>query len=188
MRTLFLLTTALVLSSMPAVAQLVDPNDPDYCKKAGPLERRTAAGYETCTDEGRKSADDLRHRLEGNFGIAPAVPPDDSEVTSRGRQHQENERRNIESAKKNDPRSSRSTITGPIHHNTVRGGGTAPTYKVSRPSFLGGSNGGARPSYSPPPYSSSPEKGGVGLPSVTQGREGHLGVDSIIDELMEKQK
>jgi hypothetical protein len=67
----------------------------------------------------------------------------------------------------NDPRSNRSTITGPVHPNNLQGGGTAPTNGISRPAFLGGG-----------------KKGGIELGGEVTGQPGNLdGIHDAIKEL-----
>jgi hypothetical protein len=118
-----------------------------------------------CTSDAQKRTDDLRHELEGRLGSTPSPPPDDPDVVNRGRQHMKTERQNIERARRNDLRSNRSTITGPIRPNHLNGGGTAPN-KISRPEFLGGSGG---------------KKGGIELGGEVHGQPGNL--DDVNDAI-----
>src|SRR5262249_35357592 len=144
MRKVLITTAVIALLSAPALARW-DGTKED-CKNANGLEKKTAAWYEVCTSDAQKRTDELRHNLEGKLGSTPSLPTDDPDVVNQGRQHMDTERQNIERAKRNDPRSNKSTITGPIRHDNLNGGGTVPTNRLSRPAFLGGGKkiGGVR--------------------------------------------
>jgi hypothetical protein len=140
------------------------------CSQWPEWEQRTAAWWESCTDKDGRDANgikiapptfepSLRDRLKRSLN---GLPPSQA-ISPQGRRAISRERTMIQRAMRNDPHSNRSTITGPIRHDNLGGGG--PSQKISRPSFLGG--GGSN------------IKGGIELDGKVEGHEGNL--DGIHD-------
>jgi hypothetical protein len=171
MRRLLLITTCLVALSSPAFAPSSPQPAPSTeidCSRPPRASEETPWHYKcvkrpTTVEEEREDAE---KRLEGK--LTPLEEQGRRNTEELGGQHMENERRNIERARRNDPRSNQSTITGPIRSNRLKGGGTAPN-KISRPAFLGGSGG---------------RKGGIELGGEVHGQSGNLdGIHDAIKEL-----
>jgi hypothetical protein len=116
-----------------------------------------------------------REQLRRSLGDRP-LPPENPRVLQQGRQHQLEERENINRAMRNDPRSHQSTITGI--------GGHGGDIQQSTPSRA--------PTFSTPNVSGNGEGkavGGVRMYGEPGGRPGELeDVENDVRNLMEKKR
>jgi hypothetical protein len=140
------------------------------------LVRSTCGKYEgedrvNCVDwvylEGNSWSPSLhaeRVKMRRNLQKGYKLPDDDPAITDAGKRHIETEKRMIERAKKNDPRSRQSTITG-VDRN--------PT-----PSLPSNPHGTVK--ISPPPGRSP---GGISLKGTTTSTPGQLNVEDDVKKL-----
>jgi hypothetical protein len=146
-----------------------DPRAASTCGRYSGADRTNCAdwvytrdGDTTWSPQLHQKRERIRERLQQEYRL----PPEDPKVLEKGQEHMRIEREMIDRAMRNDSRSNRSTITGPINPSRIEGGGDA-SRKISRPSFLGPN-----------------VKGGVELDGDVHGTTGDLdGIRDAIKDL-----